>query len=137
MFEVIYNAEATAARRRIHFSLRATADDTPINPTLTGVKPWLSLNGAAGAAATNDLVAVSSGNMPGAHYLELTAAELTAFVKGNLVGSIHGLTGTKTEDFQATIVPYDPWSSSPPDVNLVSAVGHTLTGDGSATPIHA
>lgn len=137
MFEVIYNAEATPGLRRIHLSLRSSATDAPINPVLTGVKPWLSLNGAAGAAATNDLVAVSAANMPGAHYLELTLAELIAFVSGNLIGSIQGLAGTKVEDFQATIVAYNPWSSSPPDVNLVSAVGHTLAGDGTTTPIHA
>lgn len=139
MFEVIYNAEATAGLRRCHFSLRNTADDTPfVGAIPAGTKARLSLNGVVtGANSTNDIVQVDATNFPGAHYIEVTQAELTAFVKGNVIGSVHGLTGAKTEDFQFTVVTYDPWSSSPPDVNLVSAVGHTLIGDGTTIPIHA
>lgn len=137
MFEVIYNSETNAALRRCHLSLRKTADDSPYTTAIPGgTKAQLSLNGGAAQASTNDVIMVDSTNLPGAVYVELTPAELTAFVRGNLIGSV--TVGTaKTEDFQCTIVPYDPWSATPPDVNLVSAVGHTLSGDGTTTPIHA
>lgn len=137
MYENIYNAEVSGSLRRIHFSLRATADDAPINPTTTGVKANLSLGGAAPAPSTNDIVSVDATNMPGAHYIELTTAELATFVKGELVGSIKDAVGAKVEDIQATIIPYDVFSTAVPDVNLVSAVGQSLTGDGITTPIHA
>lgn len=135
MFEYIYNAEATAGFRRCAFSLRNTADDTPyVGAIPGGTKAHLSLNCAAQAASTNDIVRLDATNLPGAVYLELTASELAAYVKGNLVGSVSGIAGVKTEDFQCTIVPYDPWSVAAPDVNLAKINGHTVIGDGSTSP---
>lgn len=135
MYEIIYNAEATPGLRRCQLSLRNSADDTPFTGAIpAGTKVYFSLNGSGPAVvSTNDLIRVDATNAKGQAYIELTPAELAGFVKGNLsisVNSSGALAGVKVEDAQCTIVPYDPWSVTPPDVNL-------KTVNGTALGIHA
>jgi hypothetical protein len=138
MYETIYNAQPTASKRRCHFTLFSNTTGQPITPmpTLTGVKAYLSKDGAALAASTNDVVALGT-NAPGACYVELTTAELTAFVSGTIIGCVKDAAGAQPESIQVSVVTYDPDATAAPDVNLVSVRGYPLIGDGTTTPFHA
>lgn len=131
MLEIIQQSEATAARRRLYFSLiDETTHTAGEDISITGVKVMLSTNGAAGVASTNDIVKIDSGDLPGEYYLELTAAEVGTV--GQIVGYLKP-TGCDPQTVQATVVSYDPYA-----IGLTAAViAAAVLSAASTTPIAA
>lgn len=107
MNEVIQVSEPTNTRRRIYFRLTDSADNVSgKSVTTTGVKAELSINGAAGAASTNDIVQIDSTNLLGEYYVELTTTECGTL--GTVVVNCKP-TGALAGRGQATVVNYDPY----------------------------
>jgi hypothetical protein len=124
MFEKLWNAQTIAARRRVHFTYRdSTTGDNKDPGSLTGKKASIRLDGTGAlVTSTNDVVALNQTDHLGAGYLEFTAAELTAFVSGELVISVSGITGVKVEDAQATLYSFDPFDPGATAASVASAI---------------
>lgn len=132
-------SESTAARRRIYFT---AVDETAFGQRVTGIDSWdcfISKNGAAAAATTNNPTEVDSGDMPGVYYIELTATEVNTL--GNVVVWVSGTaTGPGTimevRELIATVVAYDPYDAvrlgltALPNANAEAAGGLYTRGTG-------
>jgi acyl-CoA synthetase (NDP forming) len=102
---VVQQSSATAAYRRVYLHLVDATDGITPETGIAAATAMLSVNGAAAAASTNNIVEIDAGDLPGAYYLELTAAEL------GTLGTIRG--GFKAAacawaPFTVTVVDYDP-----------------------------
>jgi hypothetical protein len=105
---VVQQSSATAAYRRVYLHLVDATDGITPETGIAAATAMLSVNGAAAAASTNNIVEIDAGDLPGAYYLELTAAEL------GTLGTIRG--GFKAAacawaPFTVTVVDYDPHAS--------------------------
>lgn len=103
----IKQSESVAARRRVFLNLRQEDGVLAWDGTVTGIKPNLSLGGAAAAASTNDIVKLAKGMC----YLELTQAEC-ANVGTLCINVTEDATGTGLASYQAVvqIVAADPFA---------------------------
>jgi hypothetical protein len=131
MFEKLWNAQPTAAKRRIHFTFRDSATGDNKDPgSLTGKKANIRLDGSgANVVSTNDVAAANQADHLGAGWVELTAAELTAFGSGELIVSVSGITGVKVEDAQATLYPFDPNDAGLTAAAIATQVRTELTAE--------
>jgi hypothetical protein len=107
---VVQQSSATAAYRRVYLHLVDATDGITPETGIAAATAMLSVNGAAAAASTNNIVEIDAGDLPGAYYLELTAAEL------GTLGTIRG--GFKAAacawaPFTVKVVAYDPHAAGP------------------------
>lgn len=121
MFEVIKQSESTAARRRMYFKVYDSADAVSGKVfTTTGVKMYLSKNGATAVASAADIVAVDTTNEPGKYYIELAATECDTI--GQIAAELPAATGRLAAAAQATVVSYDPYADGASTSTIATAV---------------
>jgi hypothetical protein len=116
---VVQQSSATAAYRRVYLHLVDATDGITPETGIAAATAMLSVNGAAAAASTNNIVEIDAGDLPGAYYLELTAAEL------GTLGTIRG--GFKAAacawaPFTVKVVAYDPHAAGPTAADIADAV---------------
>jgi len=105
--QLIQQSEGTAAYRRLYLHAVDASDGIAAETGLTGTG-YVSKNGGTPAASSGSLVEISSSNMPGRYYVELTATEVNTL---GLVEYRYKAAACAEIVQRAMVVPFDPYDS--------------------------
>lgn len=111
MFEVIWQDETVASRRRLYGKLYDSTDAVSgKNITTTGVKAKLTKADGTVFTSTADIVLTNSANAPGRFYVELTQAECSVLgvIDGEVPASVPN--GCLAASLHGEIVDFDPYA---------------------------
>lgn len=124
MPQYITDNEATAARRRTYFLIANDTDGAAWTGSVTGLKARRSVNGAAEADSTNDIVRV--GGLW--HYVEWTQAEVNVAPGDRILARVPAASGRREAPALTDIGADDIFAAGPTAASVATEVISDLAG---------